>query len=204
MRYFFTKCLLAVFFFTFCCLEISAQSDVNDQTPRSFNTKKNYVFFSGSIGGGDYPFAGLGINLSHQLSNGKTWIGAGAHYIGNTGDGSGIGGFDPIQVFPLMADLRHTFMQSPDGRFSTLLIVDGGYVVSITENGDDADGEYEYLNGWAINPGIGFRFNIFENMGLMIDITWLHHSSPRVWLAPVEKKDHKHWDLGLVRGSIFF
>jgi len=190
---------------TFCFSALEAQTEVNDQTLRSYNTKKNYVFFSGSLGGGDYPFAGLGLNLGHQLSNGKTMIGAGAHYIGNTGDGSGIGGFDPIQVFPLMVDLRHTFTESPDGRFSTLLILDGGYVVSITENGDDdAGNEYEYLNGWAINPGIGFRFNIFKNMGLMIDITWLHHSSPRVWLAPVEKKDHEHWDLGLVRGSVFF
>ena len=201
----FSKFFLAAFTISFLGFSIlHAQTDSIFQSPHSYNTKKNYVFVNGSIGGGDYPFAGFGLNLSHQFFNGNTMAGIGVHYIGNTSDGTWTG-IDPVQIIPLMVDIRQTFMESRDGRFATLLIADAGYVISLTGNETDSEGNsFEYLNGWAINPGIGFRYNIFENMGVMLDITWLHHESQRVWLAPVDQMDHKHWDLALIRGSIFF
>ena len=204
MDYIFSKWLLIAIVATSFLGQLNAQTIEVSQAPAQYNTKRNYVFLNASIGGGDYPFAGLGLNLSRQFFNGKTMAGVGAHYLGNTGDGSGIGGFDPIQVFPIMADIRETFMESNNGRFATMLILDGGYVISITSNGTDFDGVYEYRNGWAINPGISFRFNVFKNMGVMADITWLHHSSPKVWLAPVDKKEQMHWDVALLRGNVFF
>ncbi len=125
-------------------------------------------------------------------------------YIGTTSDGTW-SGIDDIQVFPIMLDIRQRFMESKSGRFATFLIVSGGYVVSITGNDEDAEGNsFQYNNGWGINPGIGFRFNIFENVGAMLDLTWFHHSHPREWLPPVEQTDHKHWDVGLARLNIFF
>jgi len=199
-----SKCVLISLAVTFCFSLLSAQTNEKHQASALFNTKRNYIFVSGSTGGGDYPFGGFGLNLSRQFFNGKTMAGIGVHYIGNTQDGSGIGGNDYVQIFPLMVDIRQMFMESRDGRFATFIIADGGYVISITGNGEDIEGPYQFLNGWAINPGIGFRFNIFENVGLMFDITWLHHSSPREWLPPVEKKGHKHWDVGLVRVNVFF
>jgi hypothetical protein len=204
MLYTFSKFQIILFAATFCFSILNAQTNSNLQTSAQYNTKRNYVFVNACIGGGDFPFKGLGLNLSRQFFNGKTMAGIGAHYIGDTGDGSSIGGFDPIQIFPLMVDIRQTFMESPNGRFSTQLIADAGYVIRINGHNSNSEGSYEYQNGWAINPGISFRLNVFKNMGVMLDITWLHLISSREWLVPVEKKDHIHWDVGLVRMNVFF
>jgi hypothetical protein len=204
MVYTFSKFPIIVFATTFCFSVLNAQTNTNPQTSALYNSKRNYVFVNACAGGGDFPFQGIGLNLSRQFFNGKTMAGIGAHYIGDTGDGSGIGGFDPIQIFPLMVDIRQTFMESPDGRFSTQLIADAGYVIRINGHNSNDEGSYEYRNGWAINPGVSFRFNILKNLGIMLDVTWLHHSAPQVWSPPVEKKGHKHWDVGLVRMNVLF
>jgi hypothetical protein len=168
----------------------------------AFITKRNFISLNYSMGGGDYPCAGLGIALNHRLANKKTWVGLGAHYIGYTVDDEFR---DDVQIFPIMLDLKHEFSLSQDGRFSTFVFLDGGYVVSITGNDVDAYGEFEYGNGWAINPGIAFKFNILRNFGAMLDVSWMHHTSSRYWLSPdIDRQDIKHWNIGLVRGSIFF
>jgi len=185
-------------------IQLSAQTSGSNKGATQYNTKRNIIFLNGSIGGGDYPFAGLGLTLSRQFYDGNTLAGISFQYIGNTWDGSDIGGIDPVQIFPLMLDVRQQFTGTRDGRFSTFLIATGGYVISITGNGMNEFGPFEFKNGWAINPGIGFRFNVFENLGLMLDLTWLHHAQGREWLDPVVRKDVKHWNVGLVRGNIFF
>ena len=195
---------LLTFFLIFSFSLLHAQTDSTFQSLQSYNTKKNFVFINGSLGGGDYPFAGLGLSLSHQLFKGNTMAGVSFQYIGTTSDGTW-SGIDDIQIFPIMLDIRQRFMESKSGRFATFLIVSGGYVVSITGNDIDADGNsFQYNNGWGISPGIGFRFNIFENVGAMLDLTWFHHRHPREWLTPVEQTDYKHYDVGLVRLNIFF
>jgi len=191
---FFTTITLFSFSFT-----LNAQSETEFQ--RVYNTKRNFISLSGNIGGGDYPFAGLGLMLSRQFFNGKTMIGIRAEYIGNTYYWEYI---DPVQVFPVMLDVRQKFMESRDGRFSTFVIADAGYVVSITGNDVDEFGPYEYGNGWGVSPGIGFRFNIFENVGLMLDFQWFHHAHTKIWELDSKEKEWKHWNTGLVRGSVFF
>lgn len=173
------------------------QSPVEPQ----FNSRQNIVMVQGSIGGGDYSFEGFGLTLSHRLNaRGKTWLGLGVHYIGYTDEGA-----DAVQIFPLMADFRQEFNRSRNGRFSTQVFLDAGYVFSITGNGADQYGEFKYGNGWAFNPGIAFKINILRNAGLMLDIGWMHHGGPRQWLPPTdEMKDYKNWNNILFRGSLFF
>ena len=181
---------------------LSAQSS-NELIP-DYHTKKNFVLLSGGTGGGDYPFASLGLTLSRQFFNGETMAGIGVHYIGNTADTENWPYVDPVQIFPIMIDICQKFMESRNSRFATYIIADAGYVISITGNDIDEFGPFEYRNGWAINPGLSFRFNVFENVGIMLDITWLHHSHPQVWEVTTKDKEWKHWNTGWVRGSIFF
>jgi hypothetical protein len=199
-----TKCLVSIFLWLQSWSIVNAQTDTTEQAIPTYNTKKNFVMMSASVGGGDYPFAGLGLSINRQFFNGNTIAGISFQYIGNTVQGNWTG-INDIQMFPIMLDIRQRFMESPNGQFTTFLIISGGYVVMDPGSDSDVDGNpFDYKNGWAINPGIGFRFNIFKNTGLMIDLTWLHHDSPREWQAPVSYSDRKHWDVGLVRGSIFF
>lgn len=203
MKNFTTALLLAACLIAFSSTPSTAQSDANNQIS-VFNTKRNFVTLNTSLGGGDYPFGALGLALYRQFFNNNTMAGVAFQYIGTTDDGSGIGGNDQAQLYTLMLDVRQKFMESEDGRFTTFLIGAAGYAMPINGNGEDSEGTYEFKNGWVINPGIGFRVNVLKNVGIMIDLTWLHHSSPRVWNPPSTKKDHKHWDLGLVRGHVFF
>jgi hypothetical protein len=204
MKNYYSYFLLSLFAAFFCFSELPAQTTGNVPSPVLYNTKRNFVFLNASTGGGDYPFFGMGLTLSRQFFNRRTMAGFSFQYIGNTHDGSDIGGIDPIQIFPLTLDIRQMFTESKDGRFATFIIANAGYVVSITGDGEDSDGPFEFGNGWAVNPGFAFRFNAFENVGLMADITWLHHDSPREWKSPVIKKDRKHWDVILLRGNVFF
>lgn len=182
---------------------LNAQNQTDHLEPELFHTKNKFVLINGGIGGGNYPFNSLGISLNYQFIRSKTMVGAGAQYIGNTSDGM-FGEKDPVQTFPLMVDVRQTFMESENGRFATYIFAATGYVISITSNGESEEGEYEYFNGWGFNPGIGFRYNVFKNTGLMLDLTWFHHSHPRKWLEPVIKEDKKHWNLMLIRANVFF
>lgn len=183
---------------------VYAQADTTGQVLQVYNTKKNFVMVNACVGGGDYPFAGLGLSLNRQFFKGNTIAGISFQYIGNTVQGNWTG-INDIQMFPIMLDIRQRFMVSPNGQFTTFLIFSGGYVVMDPGSDSDVDGNpFDYKNGWAISPGISFRFNIFKNTGLMVDLTWLHHDSAREWQAPISYSDRKHWDVGLVRGSIFF
>jgi len=167
---------------------------------------RNVVMVHACIGGGDYPFGGLGLTLSRRLGQqGKTWVGFDARYIGNTATGGNDFGIDAIQNFPLLADLRQEFRRSKNGRFSILVFVEVGYVISITGNSVDQYGEIKYGNGWAFHPGIAFKINLSRNAGLMLDLGWMHHTGSRHWLPPATVPDDvKTWNNGLVRGSIFF
>ena len=169
MQHVYSKSIILLLSQILCFSTLHSQIYLELAPQKFYNTKRNFVFVNGGTGGGDYPFACFGLNLGRRFFNGQTMAGIGVHYIGYTADGTFP--IDPVQIFPVMVDIRQTFMESRDGRFATLLIADAGYVFSITGNGEDAYGEYKFLNGWAINPGIGFRYNVFENAGLMFDIT---------------------------------
>ena len=201
MRHFQLSMLMTLLIITGSINGLRAQMDSLHHAV--YNTKRNFMMINVCLGGGEYPFGGLGITLSRTFYNGNTMLGVGAHYIGNT-ISDNFQDLDELQYFPIMLDLRQKFMKSKDDRFATYVIFDGGYVVSISSNDSNMYGEYEYLNGWAINPGVSARFNIFNNIGVMMDVTWFHHWGPRQWLPPVERRDVDSWDLALIRWSLFF
>ncbi len=186
----------------FCSLE---SNPLLDSVPNP-KSKENYLFVSGCVGGGDYPFAGFGLTLSHKTGqDGKSYAGIGVHYIGNTiGGENALEREEFVQIIPLMLDYRQEFKRSANGKASILLFLDAGYVFTLTGNEVDQTGEYEYKNGWAINPGISFKFNLFRQAGLMLDLGWMRHNSHLKWLPPSDKTGRKKWDLGMARLSLFF
>lgn len=191
--------LLTLLFLIFVVSTLSSQSGL--QTERFYNTKRNFIFLNAGTGGGDYPFASLGITLSRQFFNGETMAGIGVQYIGNTATSNWV---DPVQVFPIMVDFRQKFMESRNSRFAAFITAGAGYVISIIPTIEDELGIYEFKNGWGVSPGLAFRFNVFENIGLMVDVNWFHHEHPQIWTAPVEQTTTKIWNTGLVRGNVFF
>ena len=188
----------------FILLSISSQllSQAQEELPNPYNTRRNFMMLHYGVGGGDYPFGSLGLNLARQFNNGNTILGIGASYIGNTATVDWIG-IDEVQVFPLMLDVRQKFMESQNQRFASFVTFDGGYVVSITEGDDDEFGPYEFKNGWAINPGVAFRFNVFDNVGIMADVSWMHHGGPKEWTL-IDRNEWKWWDTIWLRGHVFF
>ena len=191
--------ILLSFFLSFSD-QLSAQAPADP--PKLYNTKRNFMMLHIGTGGGDYPFASLGLNLGRHFFDGNTILGIGAHYIGNTATVDWIG-IDDVQVFPVMLDIRQKFMESQNGRFSSFVTFDGGYVVSITGGDEDEFGPYEFKNGWAINPGVAFRFNVFNNVGIMADLSWMHHGGPKEWTL-IDRNEWKWWDTFWFRGNIFF
>lgn len=172
------------------------------ESKADYNTKRYYVMVHGMTGGGNYSFAGFGVSLSYLLSNHKTSLGLGAHYIGDNSTGNFT--LETVQMFPIMAEFRHEFKTSANGRFGTALYCNAGYVVNITGNANDQNGEIEYKNGWALNPGIGLRMNILRNLGLMLDLGWMHHVNRLNWLPPAVQSEQKSWNNFILRGTLFF
>lgn len=199
---------------TFCMMLASPALAAPLQTKLAFPSdsvpaksyRENHLMISGHAGGGDYPFAGFGITLMHQKSaSQKSYWGFGVHYISNTIHGEySLERQESVQIFPILLDYRKEFSRINHGKFATYLFLDAGYVVSITGNERDQDGEYKYGNGWAINPGISFKYDLTKNTGIILDLGWFRHNSKLKWLPPVEKKGRKKWDLAMARLSFLF
>ena len=176
-----------------------------EQPLRLYRTKPNYVFASASAGGGDYPFLGGGLTLTHRLARyEKASVGLSVHYIGNKEHGYETNRVDFVKIIPLMLDLRHEFSRTRDNRFSTHVFADAGYAFNFTANSSNEYGEYEYGNGWIVHPGISFQFALLSDFGFFAEIGWVHHTSRRTWLPPVERTDIKAWNTILFRGGVFF
>ena len=61
------KYLFCAFLLLHGSSKVYAQTDTIGQTLQLYNTKKNFVMVNACIGGGDYPFAGLGLSLNRQF-----------------------------------------------------------------------------------------------------------------------------------------
>ncbi len=186
-------------------IQKSAETIGLDSIP-SPQSRQNYLMVSGCAGGGDYPFMGFGLTLTHRSNpSDKSYFGIGAHYISNTiNTENGLLRQEFVQIFPIMLDYRREFSRASNGWFSTYLMLDAGYVVSITGNELDQTGEYEYGNGWAFNPGLSFKFDFLKHTAFFLDISWMRHTSRLKWLPPADKVSHKKWDLALLRLSAMF
>ncbi len=184
-------------------LEQAPPDPAPDMLP--FYQKRNYVFVQGCAGGGDYPFAGAGLRFSHRLERYEQLrVGIGVHFIDNKKNGTEFSNSEFVRIVPLMLDLRHQLTATRNGRFSTSVFFDGGYAFNFTANDIDQYGDFRYGDGWAIHPGISFQFAIARDFGVALDLGWMHHTSRREWLAPVQRSDRKAWNDILIGGAIFF
>lgn len=168
-----------------------------------FNQKPTTVSLFGSLGGGDYPFGGLGIKLQRRVFNDNWIAGVSAEYIGSTAPGIHPGP-DPVQVFPIMADLRYKFTSTHDNRFSTHIGLQAGYIISITQNGMDEYGPYQYHHGFGLMPVISFKFNVFKDAGVFADLGWLHQRHRREYFGSLHSYPSKVWNQAVIRAGIFF
>lgn len=148
--------------------------------------------------------AGFGIGLGRSFGHSyNTIAGISANYFGMSANAED-NYVDIVQAIPVMLDIRQAFYRSENDKFSTWVFLDAGYVISITGNEIDSEGEFEYGNGWGINPGISIKYYAFSKAGFSLDLGWFRHTSRLKWLPPSGKTGQKAWNLGMVRLSFFF
>lgn len=176
-----------------------------EQPRRPYFSKPNYLYLSAATGGGDYPFLGGGLTLSHRFARyDKAAVGLSVQYIGNREHGYETNRVDFLKIVPVMIDVRHEFSRTHNNRFSTHLFAEGGYAFNFTANASNEYGEFEYGNGWIVHPGVSFQFALLSDFGFFAEIGWVHLTGRRNWLPPVERSDLKAWNTILIRGGVFF
>ncbi len=128
------------------------------------------VFHIG-LAGGDYSFTAMGLSIFKRVNTCSS-IGLSVHYFGENGTGSS----RPVkwQKIPLTLETIFDIKKYQNERSSIFLKMGIGY--SFTLNGSFFDSEELIIkkisNGISVNPGIGYRFNILQNTGVMLDMSY--------------------------------
>ncbi len=167
--------------------------------PRVFDDAHWNVALQVGVGGGDYPFGGLGATVQKHFPRQRSWLGIGVHYYGDKSD---FGAYTiPIALhgsYELRTDLQ--------GRFGTLVFLDAGYSINITGNYFDekTQAQLKYGNGLHTYGGLRFRLNVLRNTGIWADIGYFRHTSTLRYVTTNEKARVKAWNMFLFRGSVFF
>jgi hypothetical protein len=177
------------------------ESDGVFKASKTFNSRKAYVMIHGVAGGGDYAFGGFGLSFGANLNN-RTQVGISAHYLGQTSTNT----TPERQTFPVAVDARYAFAQSKSGRFSSVAAISTGLNFAAKKVYFDED-SFELVNvgnGFYLNPSLGFKANIMENTGLMIDIGYQMHTASLVNRINREYLGARVWNTLMIRGSLFF
>jgi Outer membrane protein beta-barrel domain len=137
---------------------------------KSYNTSKVKPMVHFGLGAGDYSITDLGISIYHQLHP-SFMVGVSTHYLGVNGKNTSI---PQWQKIPVTLESSYDIKKYNQNRSSIYLKLGVGY--SFTLNGSYYDNN-EFINkrvtnGWAVSPGLGYRFNILENTGLSFDINY--------------------------------
>lgn len=171
---------------------------------KKYNQKKHIVMIHGHLGGGDYSFSGFGLSMCQNFAD-RWQLGLGVHYIGQTGNSNTIT-FPDQQIVPLTIECRWKFSESLHGKGATFLSLSSGYNFTLnkTHFNSEQNIDMRITNGLFFNPGIAFRINLFENMGLMLDLGYQLTSSS-LFNAQTDKKiGGKQWHNFAARGTLFF
>lgn len=137
---------------------------------KMYNTSKVNPMVHFGLGAGDYSITDLGISIYHQLHP-SFMVGVSTHYLGENGKNSSI---PQWQKIPVTLESSYDIKKYNQNRSSVYLKLGVGY--SFTLNGSYYDNN-EFINkrvtnGWAVSPGLGYRFNILENTGLNFDVNY--------------------------------
>ncbi len=166
-----------------------------------FNTSPVRPMVHVGLGGGDYSFTAMGVSVFRQI-NPTVMAGISAQYFGENGKNSFLYKWQKILLtVESMIDLK----KYQNNRSSVYMKIGVGY--SFTLNGSYYDPN-EYVNkkvtdGWAFNPGLGYRVNFLQNTGLNFDVSYhlimdkLHDEQDAVIVK-------NYWNHILFRTSVFF
>lgn len=137
---------------------------------KSYNNSKVKPMVHFGLGAGDYSITDLGISIYHQLHP-SFIVGVSTHYLGVNGKNTSI---PQWQKIPITLESCYDIKKYNQNRSSVYLKLGIGY--SFTLNGSYYDNN-EFINkrvtnGWAVSPGLGYRFNILENTGLNFDVNY--------------------------------
>ena len=150
----------------------NASGEASGDSNIEFNNNKFYLNLGSSTGGGDVAFKGLGIGLGYRIQPGFS-IGLYAEYIGSVGFALP----EPydFQKLPLILETRYELQEHFDGRGAIYGYLGAGYSITLDDEYREPDlGRFrEVTDGFAFKPGLGYRINIFENTGLLLDVNYL-------------------------------
>lgn len=137
---------------------------------KPYNTSKVKPMVHFGLGAGDYSITDLGISIYHQLHP-SFIVGVSTNYLGVNGKNTSI---PQWQKIPVTFESSYDIKKYNQNRSSVYLKLGIGY--SFTLNGSYYDNN-EFINkrvtnGWAVSPGLGYRFNILENTGLNFDVNY--------------------------------
>lgn len=151
--------------------DIIFNKDITKTPSVHYNKSSIRPVFHIGLAGGDYSFTAMGLSIFKRV-NSYSSIGLSVHYFGENGTGSS----RPVkwQKIPLTLETMVDIKKYQNERSSLFLKMGIGY--SFTLNGSFFDSEElivkKVSNGIVVNPGIGYRFNILQNTGLMIDMSY--------------------------------
>lgn len=146
--------------------------DQKDNKDRAFNTHAFSIDLSGSTGGGDVAFQGLGIGLDYRVNDRMT-VGLATQYLGESGNTLRLQ--YQWQKLPLTAEIKYDLQRHFSGRTALYACTGLGYSFTLDDSYQSSDtGELLTItNGWTMSPGLGYRVNFLNNMGLMLDVRYV-------------------------------
>ena len=167
-----------------------------------YNTHKVFPMVHLGIGAGDYSFSSMGISVFHKM-NQKVMMGLSAQYFGENGRGNAR--LIKWQKIPLTLESVMNLKSYQNDRSALLFVMGLGY--SFTLNGGYFDPEdliqKKVSNGVVFTPGLGYRFNILKNTGVLFDMRY-HLIVDKIKNDQKEVLSGKNWSHVLCRMSIFF
>jgi hypothetical protein len=143
-----------------------------DLVMHHFNSRSFRLSLGGSTGGGDVAFGGLGLAL-HYRAHEKLLLGISSEYLGETG--SGISAPYAWQKLPIYLDVIYDLEQHFKGRTALYARAGMGYSFSLDNKFTDpvSNESRTVSNGFALKTGLGYRVNLFNDMGLHFDLDYL-------------------------------
>lgn len=174
----------------------------NSSETSLYNSNRFQTSLSYHQGGGDVSFIGFGLGMHYWISPAFA-MGVTSSYLGEVG--SGAARSFQWQKIPLMLESLYEYQKYADNRMALYAKIGLGY--SFTLNGNYYDNfledEYRVTNGFAFNPGLGFRYNLFKNFGGKLEVSYLMISDQNK-KATGEKLSQLNWNAVMVKLAVFF
>jgi hypothetical protein len=169
----------------------------NPYNANSFQTALSYY-----EGGGDVRFQGFGLSIDY-LKNSSFGLGLSVAYLGETGSSNN----RPYQwqKIPLLFVASYDLQKYSNNRSAIYTKVGLGYSFTINGNyfEESSQQEISISNGFAFNPGFGYRFHITKGFGLKTDVSYLLIADQSKF-ANGNKAANLNWNTVVLKLSVFF